>query len=255
MFVRSEDPKQRGYYISSLTHPDQKALLFSTGRKAIFVANERGDSSYVLYLQNRTLLARRAYPRSLALIGDPVPLASDVALFPVGFHGSFWSSASGNLLAYRTEASDKPRLTWIFPDGKRQSATGTDEFYTHLRVSPDGTRAAMELADGSGNMRPRTNKDWWPDQLDLSMLHQHSALSNPFGGSFNYTEEFKKLDLEALKRDLIQVMRTSQEWWPADYGHYGPLFIRMTVDRFCGEREPIANDFSIDDLRGLLSDR
>jgi catalase-peroxidase len=77
-------------------------------------------------------------------------------------------------------------------------------------------------------MRPRTNKDWWPDQLDLSMLHQHSPMSNPFGGSFNYTEEFKKLDLEALKRDLIQVMRTSQDWWPADYGHYGPLFIRMT---------------------------
>jgi len=76
--------------------------------------------------------------------------------------------------------------------------------------------------------RPRTNKDWWPDQLDLSMLHQHSPMSNPFGESFNYTEEFKKLDLEALKRDLIQVMRTSQDWWPADYGHYGPLFIRMT---------------------------
>jgi Tol biopolymer transport system component len=79
-------------------------------------------------------------------------MASDVALFPVGFHASFWSSASGNLLAYRTEASDKPRLTWIYPDGKRQSETGTDDFYTHLRVSPDGTRAAMELADGSGNM-------------------------------------------------------------------------------------------------------
>jgi len=81
-----------------------------------------------------------------------VPLASDVALFPPGFHASFWSSASGNVLAYRTEASDKPRLTWIYPDGKRQSATGTDDFYTHLRVSPDGTRAAMELADSSGNM-------------------------------------------------------------------------------------------------------
>jgi Tol biopolymer transport system component len=152
MFVRSEDPKQRGYYVSSLTHPDQKALLFSTGRKAIFVANERDDSSYMLYLQNRNLLARRTDPRSLALVGDPVPLASDVALFPVGFHASFWSSASGNLLAYRTEASDKPRLTWIFPDGKRQSATGTDDFYTHLRVSRDGARAAKELADGSGNM-------------------------------------------------------------------------------------------------------
>jgi catalase-peroxidase len=77
-------------------------------------------------------------------------------------------------------------------------------------------------------LRPRTNKDWWPDQPDLSPLHQHSPLSNPMGASFNYAEEFKTLDLAALKRDLIQVMRTSQEWWPADYGHYGPLFIRMT---------------------------
>ena len=76
--------------------------------------------------------------------------------------------------------------------------------------------------------RPRTNKDWWPNQLDLSVLHQHSPLSNPMGEDFNYAEEFKTLDLDALKRDLIEVMTTSQDWWPADYGHYGPLFIRMT---------------------------
>ncbi|HZP25638.1 MAG TPA: catalase/peroxidase HPI, partial [Dehalococcoidia bacterium] len=76
--------------------------------------------------------------------------------------------------------------------------------------------------------RPRTNKDWWPDQLDLSILHQHSPLSNPLGEDFDYAEEFKTLDVEALKRDLIEVMTTSQDWWPADYGHYGPLFIRMT---------------------------
>ena len=76
--------------------------------------------------------------------------------------------------------------------------------------------------------RPRTNKDWWPDQLDLSVLHQHSPLSNPMGADFNYAEEFKTLDLNALKGDLIEVMTTSEDWWPADYGHYGPLFIRMT---------------------------
>jgi catalase-peroxidase len=76
--------------------------------------------------------------------------------------------------------------------------------------------------------RPRTNKDWWPNQLDLSILHQHSPRSNPMGEDFNYAEAFKTLDLDALKRDLIEVMTTSQEWWPADYGHYGPLFIRMT---------------------------
>ena len=152
MFVRSEDPTQAGQYVSSLSHPERKTLLLATKSKAIFVANEGGDSSYVLYLQDRTLLARRVDRRTLALIGDPVPMASNVALFPPGFHASFWSSASGSLLAYRTESSDKPRLTWIFPDGKRQSETGTEDFYTHVRISPNGSRAAMELADGTGNM-------------------------------------------------------------------------------------------------------
>jgi catalase-peroxidase len=76
--------------------------------------------------------------------------------------------------------------------------------------------------------RPRTNKDWWPNQVDLSVLHQHSPRSNPMGEDFDYAEELKTLDLEALKQDLIKVMTTSQDWWPADYGHYGPLFIRMT---------------------------
>jgi catalase-peroxidase len=76
--------------------------------------------------------------------------------------------------------------------------------------------------------RPRTNRDWWPNQLDLSVLHQHSPSSNPMDPGFDYAEEFKKLDVEALKRDIFEVMTTSQAWWPADYGHYGPLFIRMS---------------------------
>src|SRR5579872_2463591 len=76
--------------------------------------------------------------------------------------------------------------------------------------------------------RPRTNKDWWPNQVDVSLLHRHSELSDPLGADFNYAEELKTLDVEALKRDLVQLMTDSQEWWPADYGHYGPLFIRMS---------------------------
>ena len=76
--------------------------------------------------------------------------------------------------------------------------------------------------------RPKTNNDWWPNQIDLSVLHHHSHLSNPMEEDFNYAEQFKSLDLEALKRDLIEMMTTSQDWWPADYGHYGPLFIRMS---------------------------
>lgn len=76
--------------------------------------------------------------------------------------------------------------------------------------------------------RPRTNQDWWPNQLNLQVLHQHSPQANPMGEDFNYAEEFKTLDLDALKQDMIELMTTSQDWWPADYGHYGPFFIRMS---------------------------
>ncbi len=73
----------------------------------------------------------------------------------------------------------------------------------------------------------RSNKDWWPNQLNLKILHQNSSLVDPMGAAFKYAEEFKKLDLEALKKDLYALMTDSQDWWPADYGHYGPFFIRM----------------------------
>ena len=72
-----------------------------------------------------------------------------------------------------------------------------------------------------------TNRDWWPKQLKLELLHQHSSKSDPMGGDFNYAEEFKSLDLAAVKKDLATLMTDSQDWWPADFGHYGPLFIRM----------------------------
>ncbi len=76
--------------------------------------------------------------------------------------------------------------------------------------------------------RPRSNQDWWPNQLNLQVLHQHSPTGNPLDDDFDYAEEFKTVDVEALKRDVFELMTTSQEWWPADYGHYGPLFIRMS---------------------------
>jgi catalase-peroxidase len=75
--------------------------------------------------------------------------------------------------------------------------------------------------------RGTSNQDWWPNQLNLKILHQHSPLSNPMGKDFNYAEEFKKLDLKAVKKDLYALMTDSKDWWPADYGHYGGLFIRM----------------------------
>jgi len=72
-----------------------------------------------------------------------------------------------------------------------------------------------------------TNREWWPNKLDLDILRQHSSLSNPMEEGFNYAEEFKTLDLKAVKKDIQELMTKSQDWWPADFGHYGPLFIRM----------------------------
>ena len=85
------------------------------------------------------------------------------------------------------------------------------------------TGGAQQKTAGGG----RSNRDWWPNQLNLGILRQHADLSNPMDKDFNYTEEFKKLDLKAVKKDLFELMTNSQDWWPADYGHYGPFFIRM----------------------------
>ena len=85
------------------------------------------------------------------------------------------------------------------------------------------TGRTSKMVAGGGT----SNRDWWPSQLNLNILHQHSPLSNPMGEEFNYAEEFKSLDLDALKKDIIELMTDSQDWWPADYGHYGGLMIRM----------------------------
>ena len=79
----------------------------------------------------------------------------------------------------------------------------------------------------SGGQPAPSNRDWWPKQLDLGILHQQSNLSDPMGEAFDYAKEFKSLDLNAVIKDLHAVMTDSQDWWPADFGHYGPLFIRM----------------------------
>src|ERR1700691_539581 len=91
-----------------------------------------------------------------------------------------------------------------------------------VEQAPAG-RGAVTTSHGSS----RKNPDWWPNQLNLKILNQHSPLNNPMGEEFNYAEEFKTLDLDAVIKDLHALMTTSQAWWPADYGHYGPLFIRM----------------------------
>src|SRR5690606_41544999 len=89
--------------------------------------------------------------------------------------------------------------------------------------------AAAPAKHGAGG--GTSNRDWWPDQLRVDLLHQHSSKSNPLGSAFDYAEEFRKLDHEALKADLRKLMTDSQDWLPGDFGHYCPLFIRMWLQR------------------------
>jgi catalase-peroxidase len=95
---------------------------------------------------------------------------------------------------------------------------------TQCPVVGGAHRATSERTTAAGG---GSNADWWPNQLNLRILHQNSSLGNPMGDGFDYADEFKKLDLAALKKDINELMTTSQDWWPADYGHYGPFFIRM----------------------------
>jgi catalase-peroxidase len=100
-------------------------------------------------------------------------------------------------------------------------------FAAAAQPGPEGGAPAAAPAAGAPMTGPATNRDWWPNQLNLKILHQNSPAGNPMGPNFNYVAEFQKLDLDAVKADIVKLMRTSQDWWPADYGHYGPLFIRM----------------------------
>ncbi|MGK7397358.1 MAG: catalase/peroxidase HPI [Candidatus Cyclobacteriaceae bacterium M3_2C_046] len=108
-------------------------------------------------------------------------------------------------------------------DKNRNVATDRPVWDTNESSRCPFMHGAVKSTAGTG----RTNRDWWPNSLNLKILHQHSAKSNPMGEDFNYAGEFKSLDLKAVKEDLYKLMTDSQAWWPADYGHYGPFFIRM----------------------------
>ncbi len=109
-------------------------------------------------------------------------------------------------------------------EGRAPENNTTEYFMNDTSVAKCPFAGGSTTQAAGGGTR---NRDWWPNQLRLNILRQHSSLSNPMGEDFNYAEEFKKLDLQAVKNDLFELMTTSQDWWPADYGHYGPFFIRM----------------------------
>ncbi len=96
-----------------------------------------------------------------------------------------------------------------------------------MDAKTDEKAGKCPVVHGTTNVGMRSNSDWWPNQLNLRILRQNSPQSDPMGKDFNYAEEFRKLDLKALKKDLTALMTDSQDWWPADFGHYGGLFIRM----------------------------
>jgi eukaryotic-like serine/threonine-protein kinase len=149
-FVRHADSAKQGYYESALSDLGRKRLIFATDRKAAYVPNEGGESAYLLYLQEETLLARKIDAGTLAFTGDPSPVADAIAVFPPGFQASYWVSQIG-VLVYRTIASDRPRLTWVASDRTRKPEELGDDFVTFVRLSPDASKALLEVTDGTGN--------------------------------------------------------------------------------------------------------
>ncbi|MCW2713804.1 MAG: katG, partial [Frankiales bacterium] len=108
------------------------------------------------------------------------------------------------------------------------SQSETEYEKTQSDSTSESENPAIDAPTPKSSGRPRTNQDWWPNQVDLQVLNKPARDSDPLGPDFDYKEAFASLDVEALKADLVSLMRTSQDWWPADYGHYGPLFIRMS---------------------------
>ncbi|MEC8558281.1 MAG: catalase/peroxidase HPI [Planctomycetota bacterium] len=152
---------------------------------------------------------------------------------------AFGIVAAGSLCA--TLQSDAQAQTSGRPLYVKQLATASD--VAKCPVIGGTTRPTMARNTAAAGL---SNRDWWPNQLNLQILHQNSPASNPLGADFDYADEFAKLDLDSLRKDIEEVLTTSQDWWPADYGHYGPLFIRLAWHS--------AGTYRVGDGRGGASD-
>jgi catalase-peroxidase len=144
---------------------------------------------------------------------------------PFSFAGALLVTSTGIALSFVGATDESGPSAVRNPNPLTTTPIGEEKMQTAAKCPVMGNvapAAARHTAAGA-----MSNRDWWPNQLNLRILHQNSPDANPMGENFDYAEEFRKLDLAALKKDLSELMTTSQDWWPADYGHYGPLFIRM----------------------------
>ncbi len=152
----------------------------------------------------------------------------------------FVANSGGSLLAQASHGGSAGGSCPV--TGSKQTASG--QYFTSAENSNGTTESPVPQANMDSGAY--TIRDWWPNKLNLQVLHQNSAKSNPLGADFDYAKEFNKLDLPALKKDLEELMTDSQDWWPADFGHYGPLFIRMAWHS--------AGTYRVTDGRGGASD-
>lgn len=122
-------------------------------------------------------------------------------------------------------------LALIACGGETASSAATTQASAEAQPAPAPEAASetayAETASTTDSKRPASNADWWPERLDLTVLRQNASTTDPMGDGFDYAEAFNSLDLAEVKKDIAAAMTTSQDWWPADYGHYGPFFIRM----------------------------
>ena len=142
-----------------------------------------------------------------------------------------WSgscAAGGNVWGQAPTSPDGvPGVSHAVVGGQTKCpVTGAVQYLTGIRSAP-GATSDSSLGGANTSAGDYGNAQWWPNQLNLRILHQNSLQSSPMGVRFDYAKEFASLDLVAVKKDIVELMTESQDWWPADYGHYGPLFIRM----------------------------